>query len=112
MKLLNLFCFFFCLALFCLSLSGCFGLYSQIGDSEIGLIVQDVKVPRESHNEVKPEKNSEGCVKSILGLVSWGDSGIEEVKRLKGISKVASVDHYKFQVLGLYGKSCTVIRGE
>ena len=48
---------------------------------------------------------------SILGLVAWGDASIHGAKNSEQIKEVASVDHESFNVLGVFGSYCTIVRG-
>lgn len=63
-------------------------------------------------NSVRPVKTGKACVLSILALVSSGDGSIAAAKRNGGISRVATVDYDAFNVLGVYGEYCTVVKGE
>lgn len=65
-----------------------------------------------ANNDIKPDKTGTSCVVSVLGLVSTGDGSIAAAKLNGNITKVASVDYDAFNVLGIYGKYCTVIKGE
>ncbi len=53
----------------------------------------------------------EACATSILGLVGAGDASIEAARRNGGITMISSVDESFFSVLGIYGKTCTIVRG-
>lgn len=57
-----------------------------------------------------PTRVGRACVENILGLVAIGDSSIETAKKNGGIKKVVSVDYEVDQVV-VYGKRCTVVRG-
>lgn len=49
---------------------------------------------------------------SVLGLVSIGNSGIQEAARDAGIKKVSHVDVREFSVLGLFTSVTTYVYGE
>ncbi len=49
---------------------------------------------------------------SILGLVSIGNSGIQDAAREAGIKKVSHVDVREFSVLGLFSTVTTYVYGE
>ena len=51
------------------------------------------------------------CAYSVMGLVSWGDASINAAKSIGQIKQVASVDFDTFNLLGMYGRFCTVVRG-
>jgi hypothetical protein len=57
-------------------------------------------------------KTGEACAMQILGLVGLGDASISAAKAAGGISQVAHVDHDITNILGIYGKSCTVVVGQ
>lgn len=57
-------------------------------------------------------KMGKACSQNILGIVALGDSSIAAAKKAGGITKVASVDADYMTVLYLYGKVCTIVRGE
>lgn len=61
--------------------------------------------------ETHATKKGTSCTTGVLGFV-WGDASIEAAKTDGRISKVASVDVENTNVLYVYGKSCTVVRGE
>jgi hypothetical protein len=65
-----------------------------------------------ANNDVKPDKTGEACVNSYLSLVSTGDGSINTAKANGGITKVATVDYNAFNVLGVYGSYCTIVKGE
>jgi TRL-like protein family len=57
-------------------------------------------------------KTGEACAMSILGVVAIGDASISSAKSAGGITQVAHVDHDIFNVLGIYGKTCTIVVGQ
>lgn len=60
----------------------------------------------------KPNKVGRACSTRVLSLLASGDASIESAKRNGYITKIASADTEYFNILGLYGKACTVVRGE
>ena len=58
-----------------------------------------------------PAKTGEACAMSILGLVGIGDASITAAKQAGGITQIAHVDHDNMSVLGVYGKTCTIVSG-
>lgn len=52
------------------------------------------------------------CASSILGWVGMGDASISAAANEGKITKISSVDSDNFNVLGLYAKNCTIVRGE
>jgi hypothetical protein len=71
----------------------------------------DVTVP------LGPAVDGEACSHMVLYAVAWGDGGysaaVEDAKGTSGASLLADVqaDHRLFNVLGVYQKSCTRVRG-
>lgn len=64
-----------------------------------------------------PTAEGEACNHLVLYAVAWGDGGygaaVEEAKARSGASLLADVqaDNRIFNVLGVYQKSCTRVRG-
>lgn len=56
-------------------------------------------------------RSGKACGFNILGLVSWGESTVEEAKRDGNITNVATIDRDYFGVLGIFAKSCLIIKG-
>ncbi|RHX77745.1 TRL-like family protein [Leptospira yasudae] len=63
-------------------------------------------------NNVASVKKAEGCAQTILHLVSWGEAGAGQIALDNKISKIASIDHSAFNVLGIYKSYCTIVSGE
>ncbi|GIU70518.1 MAG: hypothetical protein KatS3mg002_1754 [Candidatus Woesearchaeota archaeon] len=58
-------------------------------------------------------KRGVSCQRSILWLVSIGDSSIETAKKNGNITKIASVDYEILDVLSIiYHRVCTIVQGE
>ena len=76
-----------------------------------GAIFTEVKEPVAFSNGVSSTKTGEACQESYFGLVSTGDSSIETAKQNGNITKVASINLEKKNVL-VYGRTCTVVKGE
>ena len=57
---------------------------------------------------------SEGkaCASSILSLVAMGDASIEAAKSNGGISEVSTVDTTYMNILWLYARACTIVKGK
>jgi hypothetical protein len=65
-----------------------------------------------SDNSVQVSKTGEACATNILGLVATGDSSVETAKMNGRINKVAYADTTYLNVLGLFQKGCTVVKGQ
>ncbi len=78
-----------------------------------GLLYTDTVDAISFDNSVsKPNKIGRACSTRVLAIVASGDASIESAKRNGYITKISSADTEYFNILGLYGKACTVVRGE
>lgn len=62
--------------------------------------------------EATSSKSGSACSASYLNLVAVGDGSVEVAAANGGISEVKAIDLESFNVLGLYSRLCTVVRGE
>ncbi|MHA1550012.1 MAG: TRL-like family protein [Alphaproteobacteria bacterium] len=76
-----------------------------------GVLFQDV-TESELVTANTGSKTGEACSTNVLGLVSLGDSSAEAAKKNGRISRVASVDAKLSSILGLFGKRCTIVKGQ
>ena len=97
-------------ALFILfAFSGCVMIPSPL----IGGLYTDVRFPSDAPNQAKiVEKKGEACATSILGLVATGDASLSAAASDGKITQITAVDYHATNILGLYGKFCTIVRGE
>ena len=88
-------------------MTGCQAPYSQ------GLIYSNYNAPADVRdNATDCSKRGEASMTNILGYFAVGDAGVESAKKNGGITKVGNVD-YNFQsLLGIFGKTTTVVCGE
>lgn len=56
-------------------------------------------------------KTGEACAHSVLGLIAFGDASVKEAQLKAQIKEVTSIDHSIFNILGIYGKMCTIVSG-
>jgi len=56
-------------------------------------------------------KEGKACMRSILGLVAYGDASVDAAKRNGNIQNVDTIDYDVRNFLGIYGKYCLVVRG-
>ena len=59
-----------------------------------------------------PFSRGEACSYNILGLLSFGDSGIKAAKRNGGLEKVSYFDQKIVSVAALFGQVCTIAYGK
>ncbi|MET0403831.1 MAG: TRL-like family protein [Cystobacter sp.] len=57
-------------------------------------------------------KSAEGCVTSILGVVTTGDATASDAARKANISRITHVDHKFENILGIYAKYCVTVFGD
>ena len=50
------------------------------------------------------------CAQGVLGF-GWGDASIEAAKAAGNITEIAQVDYETTSVLGVWGRFCTVAKG-
>jgi hypothetical protein len=96
------------LAALIMSVSGCAttGAYTRTG----GGWISDFKEVYFATPSGQASKMGMACTKNILG-VAFGDASLEAAKRDGGITNVSSVDSEITNILYVYGKNCTIARG-
>jgi hypothetical protein len=77
-----------------------------------GAFYTDVKLPIAASESASGAKTGVSHSSSYFGMVAIGDSSIEAAKANGGISKVTSVDFEAKNILGIYGKYTTTVRGD
>lgn len=88
-------------------LTGCQTPYSG------GLIFNSYNAPVDVRdNATACDKRGNATMVNILGLVSTGNAGVAAAKEDGGITKVGSVDVNFTSLLGIIGKTTTVVCGE
>lgn len=103
------------LLLFILVTFNCIPAYMQKTNGPVnGYLISKIEFPGEfnQNNDVKADKKAEGCLNQVFFLVMWGDAAAGSIALENGIRKVARIDHSTINVLGLYSRYCTIIRGE
>jgi hypothetical protein len=58
------------------------------------------------------KKQGKACAHSVLGIAAFGDATIKEAAKQANISEVDSVDFEQFNILGVYGRYCTIVNGK
>ena len=63
----------------------------------------------------KPDNSSSGtgvaCSVSYFGLIHIGDASVVAAMKSAGIKEVSVVDKTSDNILGIWGRKCTVVRG-
>lgn len=89
------------------TLGGC----AFVDSPTTGLIYTKVQGPVTTGHGTNTTKTGQACATNILGLISTGDASIDAAKKAGGIKEVASVDHDSTMVMVVYGKYCTIVKG-
>ncbi|RDU62273.1 TRL-like family protein [Helicobacter sp. MIT 14-3879] len=87
--------------------AGCGSVQSPVS----GFVYTGVKAPINSTAE-KGSKTGKAVCTSILGIAAYGDCSVDAAKKDGKISKVSSIDHESFSVLGIYSTFTTIVTGE
>jgi hypothetical protein len=77
----------------------------------LGIVYTDVKAPL-AIDGGSGTVEGQACASSILGLIATGDASIEAAKSNAGISEVSFVDYHSTNILGIYAKYCTIVKGK
>lgn len=88
--------------------SGCATVASPVQGAWFTGVEWGTQVPAGSPGS----RSGEASCQTILGLIATGDASVEAAARNGGISKVMTVDHKSFSVMGVYGKFTTKVTGE
>ena len=78
------------------------GLYSSF-EAPLATGYGDTKITR---------KSGEATVKSVLGLVSWGDASVVSAAKEGSITTVHHADYRFYSFFGIYSTFTTIVYGE
>ena len=99
-------------AVLSVSLSGCAGV-SFAGAHGFSSLYANTTGSQFINEQTKlGSKSGEGCITSILGVVTTGNAGVSETARKANITRVTHIDYRFENILGLYAKYCAVVYGE
>ena len=92
-----------------LTLGGCAstGLNSKTGLAWYTSTVEPVTVTSSQGSS----RAGYSCTHNILGIAAFGDASIEEAKKHGSVRAVTHVDQHYENILGFYGRVCTVVYG-
>lgn len=77
-----------------------------------GVLYHDIKGPNDVvQAKASGNKKGSACATNILGYVAFGDASIAAAKKKGGIADVSHVDYQSFHILGIYGTTCTLVKG-
>jgi len=71
-----------------------------------------VKWGGEMPNGAPGSRSGQSDCMSVLGLIAIGDASVEAAMKNGNISKVATVDHETFSILGLFASFKTKVTGD
>ncbi len=57
------------------------------------------------------DNEGKACAENYLGIYATGDASIQAAKKNGGIKRVATVDYTFTNIIGVYGKVCTIVHG-
>ena len=80
--------------------------------SGAGILYTETIDPIFIDNNVKPTKKGRACSERFLAFFAFGDASFAAAKMNAQITKVATADTEYFNILGVYGEACTIVRGE
>ncbi|MCE9500146.1 MAG: TRL-like family protein [Leptospira sp.] len=77
-----------------------------------GGVFHNNSVPGQLGSNADGKEHGEACQRSVLWLVSWGDSSIETAKQSKKITRISHSEFEQFAILGfVYHSFCTHVFG-
>jgi len=87
--------------------------FMPIHSPVLGLIINDVRGPVTVVTSTTPgPRTGKAVATTILGLVAYGDTGIEAAARNGGITRIMTVDYDSYNILGVYARFTTIVTGE
>ncbi len=87
-------------------LSGCAMVFSPT----LGLYT-NVKGPVATGTTTRVDSVGKACAYNVLGFIAVGDASIHAAKKDGDIQHIASVNFSSLNILYLYGRYCTLVRG-
>jgi len=110
----------FCFAIFfsIMFLSGCASNLFPGGPSPAGVLVTNVTSPSQylavaTDKDAQNLKTGKASASAILGIIAFGDSGIDAAMMDGGITRVHHVDHQVNLILyGIWFQDTTIVHGE
>ncbi len=92
--------------------SGCMattGLFTPTGVAAVSIYTEPVAAT--SGSAATKVKRGSACTMNILGIVAIGDGSVRAAMVDGDITQVISVDREVMNILLLFGKVCTIVRG-
>ncbi|GIX42426.1 MAG: hypothetical protein KatS3mg129_2159 [Leptospiraceae bacterium] len=63
-------------------------------------------------SDLNSSKEGKSCAFSILSLVALGDASLQTAAKNGGIKNIKQVDYENLNIIGIYSRLCTVVRGD
>ena len=64
-----------------------------------------------ANNNQSATRSGTACGYNVLGVAAFGDSSVDQAKMNGGIKNIATMDREYFSVLGIFAKSCLIVKG-
>ncbi|WP_104751090.1 TRL-like family protein [Helicobacter salomonis] len=77
----------------------------------VGSLFTEVSLPVYG-TDAKASKTGEASCTSILGLIAFGDCSVAKAAKEGHISEIKSVDRKVMNILGIYGRYTTIVKGD
>ena len=84
------------------------GIYSDLG---LAVVKVDTVSGGLSFHKGVSSKYGESCAYNILGIFTFGDSGLNASKREGNLRNISYYDTKTMNILGLFGRVCTKAYG-
>lgn len=84
----------------------------QVRTPVSGSLYLDVKSSESVGAGTSASKSGTAKATTILGWVGTGDASINSAAKAAGITKIAYVDYYSTNILGIFGTTETIVYGE
>lgn len=95
-----------------LAVVGCASGGASINRPAPGCLYSDMTGSIGTGPGTKTEKKGKACATNLMGLIASGDASVAAARSNGSITRVATVDYDYFNILSVYTKSCTIVRGD
>jgi hypothetical protein len=94
--------------------SGCAGFFSAPVVPPLAFVYTNVQAPLDAdHDETQlGTKQGSASTQNVLGIVSWGDASTSAAAKDGNVTVIRHADYEFFNVLGVYSRFTTVVRGD
>jgi hypothetical protein len=94
--------------------SGCAGFFSAPVVPPLAFVYTNVQAPLDAdHDETQlGTKRGVASTQNVLGIVSWGDASTSTAAQNGNVSVIRHADYEFYNVLGVYSRFTTIVRGD